>query len=87
MRGRPGTILTCKDFADLGIECCEACHDVENLDPLLRIRVDGQEALVCCEIMAFFYPDEADQADFWQAQMDEAEALNPPKPEDFENPE
>jgi hypothetical protein len=88
--GLAGPILTCKDFEYTGIRCCDACHDIENLDPLLRIRVNGREALVCCEIVFFFYPDPADRGDFWQVQMEEAEEkekAKAKKSEDFQTSE
>lgn len=50
---------TCKDFGYLGVECCSDCHE----DPdnhLDVVQVNGEPALLCCDLIAFFYPDGAD---------------------------
>lgn len=49
--------LTCKDFKYTGVECCDVCHDSEWADYELRVvKVDGVNALLCCCMVAFFYP-------------------------------
>lgn len=54
---RPDYKLTCKDFQYTGVQCCEECHDAEFADMHLRVvKVDGVNALLCCCMVAFFYP-------------------------------
>jgi hypothetical protein len=50
---------TCRDFSDLGLQCCAVCHE----DPdnhLDVVVVDGIPALLCCELRKWFYPDGSD---------------------------
>jgi len=54
---RPNYKLTCKDFKHTGVACCEQCHDPEFAEYELRVvKVDGVNALLCCAMVAFFYP-------------------------------
>jgi hypothetical protein len=54
---RPEYKLTCKDFQHTGVQCCEECHDSEFADLHLRVvQIDGVNALLCCALIAFFYP-------------------------------
>ena len=54
---RPKYKLTCKDFRHTGVECCAECHDIEFAEYSLRVvKVDGVNALLCCTMVAFFYP-------------------------------
>jgi hypothetical protein len=56
---RPSYKLTCKDFDYTGVECCGTCHDPEFAESDLRIvKVDGVNALLCCALTAFFYPQD-----------------------------
>lgn len=49
--------LTCKDFQWTGVECCPTCHDDSYSEYELRVvKVDGVNALLCCTMIAFFYP-------------------------------
>jgi hypothetical protein len=49
--------LTCADFQYTGVDCCSICHDSELADFELRVvKVDGVNALLCCVMVAFFYP-------------------------------
>jgi hypothetical protein len=49
--------LTCKDFKYTGVECCEMCHSAELAEYDMRVvKVDGVNALLCCAMVAFFYP-------------------------------
>lgn len=49
--------LTCKDFEHTGVECCDICHDHDLSDMELRlVKIDGVNALLCCSMVAFFYP-------------------------------
>lgn len=54
---RPRHKQTCKDFRHTGVPCCELCHDPEFAEYSLRVvKVDGVNALLCCSLVAFFYP-------------------------------
>lgn len=54
---KPEHKLTCKDFRHTGVECCENCHDPGLAEYELRVvKVDGVNALLCCCMVAFFYP-------------------------------
>jgi hypothetical protein len=49
--------LTCKDFQYTGVGCCPECHDPNISDYTLRVvMIDGVNALLCCTMIAFFYP-------------------------------
>jgi hypothetical protein len=48
---------TCKDYDYTGVKCCQQCHDPEFAEYELRVvKVDGVSALLCCAMVAFFYP-------------------------------
>lgn len=54
---KPSYKLTCKDFRYTGVDCCETCHDPDLAEYSLRIvKIDGVNALLCCVMVAFFYP-------------------------------
>jgi hypothetical protein len=54
---KPEYKLTCKDFKYTGVDCCESCHTAEWAEYELRVvKVDGVNALLCCAMVAFFYP-------------------------------
>ena len=54
---KPEYKLTCKDFKYTGVQCCDVCHDSELAEYELRVvKVDGVNALLCCAMVAFFYP-------------------------------
>src|SRR5579863_4869723 len=49
--------LTCKDFAHYGVHCCPTCHEFDLAEYELRVvQVDGINALLCCAMVAYFYP-------------------------------
>jgi hypothetical protein len=48
---------TCADFQYAGVDCCPDCHDPILSDYSLRVvKIDGVNALLCCTMVAFFYP-------------------------------
>ena len=50
---------TCKDFQYNGVHCCEECHDPLLSEYDLRVvKIDGVNALLCCAMVAFFYPQD-----------------------------
>jgi hypothetical protein len=52
-------VKDCRDFDHVGVECCEDCHgDPEN--HLDVVQINGDPALLCCNLIDFFYPDGAD---------------------------
>ena len=54
---KPSYKLTCKDFKHTGVDCCDVCHDSELAEYELRVvKIDGVNALLCCAMVAFFYP-------------------------------
>jgi hypothetical protein len=54
---KPNYKKTCKDFRNVGVQCCIECHEPEFIDTSLRIvKVDGEYALLCCALVAWFYP-------------------------------
>jgi hypothetical protein len=51
-------IKNCKDFDYTGVRCCQTCHEYE-YGELDVVQVDGEPALLCCQLYAFFYPQKA----------------------------
>ena len=53
---------TCKDFEYAGVGCCDGCHSEADCPEcgypgLITIKINGEEAYVCCTLARFFYPD------------------------------
>ncbi len=50
---------SCKDFDYTGVRCCDICHeaDLEKYE-LVVVKIDNEPALLCCQMKAFFYPED-----------------------------
>lgn len=50
--------LSCGDFEYTGVPCCGMCHSEELSEYELRVvQIDGRQALLCCALIVFFYPE------------------------------
>jgi len=51
--------LTCEDFDYTGVRCCPICHESDlSKYELVVVKINNKAALLCCELRAFFYPDD-----------------------------
>jgi hypothetical protein len=50
---------SCRDFDYTGVRCCDICHeDGLSQYELAVVMIDGEPALLCCMMRAFFYPED-----------------------------
>jgi len=50
---------SCRDFEYTGVRCCDICHEPDLASyELVVVQINGEPALLCCMMKAFFYPDD-----------------------------
>jgi hypothetical protein len=43
-------MLTCEDLPNTFGKCCSACHGLEDLAGWTKIKLNGKEYAICCNI-------------------------------------
>jgi len=57
-------ILTCSDFGNLAVACCDTCHTMyPHFEMALVYLAGGDAAWVCCAIDRALHPKQAPEAD------------------------